>query len=119
MWKIILTLIFLYSSWNGVFAQVLAVSDTIKELDYYTPKYIRKNTQYSPEDEERNQNFANLRIEKVVVENQTFYVMVFNKISVTYYDISSYVTLAVEFGRKSTSQYDSFNDSFFFAFTEE
>ena len=124
MAKFILFLIFCFSL-NSLNAQVIAVSDTIREMNYYgyndslEEYYIRKNSQYSPNEDERNQNFANLRMEKVIVENQTLYVMVFDKISVTHYNLHSYVTLAVEFGRKSASSYQSFNNSFFFAFTEE
>lgn len=98
-------------------AQVLSVSDTIHELSFFSISQVsgdtiyRSSTRYSPMDEDVNQNFRNLRIEKVKVDNNIFYVLTYQKTSVVSYDAKSYVTLAIEFGRKNTSQYDVLNDS--------
>lgn len=105
-------------------AQVLSVSDTIHELSFFSISQVsgdtiyRSSTRYSPMDEDVNQNFRNLRIEKVKVDNNIFYVLTYQKTSVVSYDAKSYVTLAIEFGRKNTSQYDVLNDSYYFALTE-
>lgn len=105
-------------------AQVLSVSDTIHELSFFSISQVsgdtiyRSSTRYSPMDEDVNQNFRNLRIEKVKIDNNIFYVLTFQKTSVVSYDAKSYVTLAVEFGRKNTSQHDVLNDSYYFALTE-
>lgn len=105
-------------------AQVLSVSDTIHELSFFSISQVsgdtihRSSARYSPMDEDVNQNFRDLRIEKVKVENNIFYVLTFQKTSVVSYDAKSYVTLAIEFGRKNTSQHDVLNDSYYFALTE-
>ena len=105
-------------------AQVLSVSDTIHELSFFCISQVsgdtihRSSARYSPMDEDVNQNFRDLRIEKVKVENNIFYVLTFQKTSVVSYDAKSYVTLAIEFGRKNTSQHDVLNDSYYFALTE-
>lgn len=66
-------------------AQVLSVSDTIHELSFFSISQVsgdtiyRSSTRYSPMDEDVNQNFRNLRIEKVKVDNNIFYVLTYLK----------------------------------------
>lgn len=66
-------------------AQVLSVSDTIHELSFFSISQVsgdtihRSSARYSPMDEDVNQNFRDLRIEKVKVENNIFYVLTFQK----------------------------------------
>lgn len=105
-------------------AQVLSISDTIKELSFFSIKSSgdtirRSSTRYSPLDESVNQNFKNLRFEKVKVNDENFYVLTYQKTSVVKFDVESYVTLAIEFERKNTSQYENLNDSYYFALTEK
>lgn len=53
-----------------------------------------------------------------LIYRSPLYVLTYQKTSVVSYDAKSYVTLAIEFGRKNTSQYDVLNDSYYFALTE-